>query len=86
MRHKPPSNRRGCFTRHCDAPPAGVGIVAFDDEHEPPKGFLRVERLLLGGDIAAVHICECPRAAAPVRGATVVCATRPPRRCALALA
>ena len=36
-------------------------------------GFLRVERLLLGGDVAAVRICERPRAAAPVRGGRRLC-------------
>lgn len=52
--------------------PVGVGIVASDDERESPMGFLRVERVPLGGDIAAVRICERSRVAARVRGVTVV--------------
>ena len=54
-------------------------LPQMDDEHEPPKGFLRVERLLLGADIAAVHICERPRGRRPGSRGDRGCVRRRPR-------
>ncbi len=66
--------------------PSGVGIVASDDERESPMGFLRVERVPLGGDIAAVRICERSPGRRPGSRGDRRCVTRPSTRHALALA
>ena len=65
---------------------AGVRATsaARDDEHEPPTGFLRVERLLLGTGIPAVHICERPPGRRPGSRGDRGGATRQSRRHALA--
>lgn len=66
--------------------PVGVGIVASDDERESPMGFLRVERVPLGGDIAAVRICERSPGRRPGSRGDRRCVTRPSMRHVLALA
>jgi hypothetical protein len=48
-------------------------------------GFLRVERLLLGADIAAVRICERPHGLPPRFEGEGGCATRSSMRHVLAL-